>query len=75
MKGYRLNKDIEYVKKIMQGIERKNGHCPCRLKEDDTTLCPCDEFIKKVYVNVNYLYLLMIKESLKPLFYTYTFYP
>ena len=21
MKGYRLNKDIEYVKKIMQGIE------------------------------------------------------
>ena len=47
MKGYRLNKDIEYVKKIMQGIERKNGHCPCRLKEDDTTLCPCDEFIKE----------------------------
>lgn len=59
MKGYRLNKDIEYVKKIMQGIERKNGHCPCRLKEDDTTLCPCDEFIKegickcKLFVPIN----------------------
>ena len=57
MKGYRLNKDIEYVKKIMQGIERKNGHCPCRLKEDDTTLCPCDEFIKegicKLFIPIN----------------------
>ena len=59
MKGYRLNKDIEYVKKIMQGIERKHGHCPCRLKEDDTTLCPCDEFIKegickcKLFIPIN----------------------
>ena len=59
MKGYRLNKYIEYVKKIMQGIERKNGHCPCRLKEDDTTLCPCDEFIKegickcKLFIPIN----------------------
>lgn len=59
MKGYRLNKDIEYVKKIMQGIERKNGHCPCRLKEDDTTLCPYDEFIKegickcKLFIPIN----------------------
>lgn len=47
MKGYRLNKDFEYVSKIMQGIEKKDGHCPCRIKVDDTTLCPCDEFIEK----------------------------
>ena len=46
MKGYRLNSDKEYVEKIINGILRKNGHCPCRVKEDDTTLCPCDEFIK-----------------------------
>lgn len=46
MKGYKLNEDIDYVLKIMQGIEKKNGHCPCRVKVDDTTLCPCDEFIK-----------------------------
>ena len=46
MKGYRLNKDINYASKILEGIERKNGHCPCRIKEDDTTLCPCDEFIQ-----------------------------
>ncbi len=44
MKGYRLNPDKEYVSKR---IEKKDGHCPCRVKVDDTTLCPCDEFIKE----------------------------
>lgn len=47
MKGFRLNKDKEYVQKIMEGIERKDGHCPCRINVDDTTLCPCDEFVTK----------------------------
>ena len=47
MKGYILNPDKEYVNKIMEGIYRKNGHCPCRLNVDDTTLCPCDEFVEK----------------------------
>ena len=45
MKGYRLNPDKEYVEKIMEGIRRKDGHCPCRVKVDETTLCPCDEFV------------------------------
>lgn len=45
MKGYRLNPDKEYVNKIIEGTHRKNGHCPCQIKEDDTTLCPCDKFI------------------------------
>ena len=47
MKGYRLNPDTEYVNKILEGIRKKDGHCPCRVNVDDTTLCPCDEFIKK----------------------------
>lgn len=47
MKDYRLNPDREYVNKIIEGIYRKDGHCPCRLKKDDTNLCPCDEFVKK----------------------------
>lgn len=47
MKGYRLNPDKEYVNKIIEGIHRKNGHCPCRVISDDTTLCPCDEFVKE----------------------------
>ncbi len=46
MKKFRLNPDIEYVEKIIKGIERKNGHCPCRVKADETTLCPCDEFVE-----------------------------
>ncbi len=47
MKGYMLNPDKKYVKTIVEGINRKEGHCPCRFNSDDTTLCPCDEFINK----------------------------
>lgn len=46
MKGYILNTDKEYVNKILNGIYKKNGHCPCRVVMDDTTLCPCDDFVK-----------------------------
>ena len=45
MKGYSLNKDKEYVSKIIDGIYRRGGHCPCRRSADETTLCPCDEFV------------------------------
>ena len=45
MKGYRINEDKEYAKKIIEGIYKKDGHCPCRVKADETTLCPCDEFV------------------------------
>lgn len=45
MKGFRLNTDIEHVNKIMQGIIKKDGHCPCRLGKDETTLCPCNDFV------------------------------
>lgn len=47
MKGYRLNPDREYVDKIITGTLKKDGHCPCRVNIDETTLCPCDEFIKE----------------------------
>lgn len=53
MKGYILNPDKEYAEKIMQGIYRKNGHCPCRLEVNETTLCPCDEFIEKKICKCN----------------------
>lgn len=45
MKNYKLNPDKEYVLKIIEGIYKKQGHCPCRVKSDETTLCPCDEFV------------------------------
>lgn len=46
MKNYRINPDKEYVSAIIEGLEKKNGHCPCRVNVDETTLCPCDEFIR-----------------------------
>lgn len=46
MKNFRINPDKQLVTIIIEGLQRKNGHCPCRLNIDDTTLCPCDEFIK-----------------------------
>lgn len=46
MKNYRINPNKKLVNTIMEGLQRKNGHCPCRLNVDETTLCPCDEFIK-----------------------------
>jgi len=59
MKGYRLNPDKEYVEKIMEGIRRKDGHCPCRVKVDETTLCPCDEFVGEGVCKCN----LFVKED------------
>ena len=45
MKNYRINPDKKYVSVIMEGLQKKDGHCPCRVNVDDSTLCPCDEFI------------------------------
>ena len=61
MKGYKLNPDKEYVAKIIEGIYRKNGHCPCRVNEDETTLCPCDEFISTEFCGCK----LYVKEEKK----------
>lgn len=47
MKGFRINPDKKYVNVIMEGLQKKDGHCPCRVNVDDTTLCPCDEFINE----------------------------
>ena len=59
MKGFRINPDKKYVNIIMEGLQKKNGHCPCRLDVNDTTLCPCDEFINigvckcKLYIPID----------------------
>ena len=59
MKGFRINPDKKYVNIILEGLQKKNGHCPCRLDNNDTTLCPCDEFINagickcKLYIPVD----------------------
>ena len=40
MKGYYLNPDENVVNRVIEGLRKKDGHCPCRIKVDDTTLCP-----------------------------------
>lgn len=45
MKGYRINPNRDFVNRIIEGLMRKDGHCPCTKIVDDTTLCPCDDFI------------------------------
>ena len=47
MKGYKLNTDIEHVEKIIRNIEKKDGYCPCRIGQDESSLCPCDEFVSE----------------------------
>ena len=47
MKGNIINPDKEYTQKIIEGIYKKDGHCPCRVYADETTLCPCDQFISE----------------------------
>ena len=46
MKGFRINKNKEHVKVIMEGLLRKNGHCPCKVQQISENLCPCDEFVE-----------------------------
>ena len=46
MEGYTLNPNKEYVDIIINGILKRDGHCPCRKTQDNTTLCPCNEFIE-----------------------------
>lgn len=59
MKSFRINPDKKYVNIIIEGLQKKDGHCPCRVNVDDTTLCPCDEFINdkickcKLYVPID----------------------
>ena len=43
-----FNKDEKIVKLIQEGLKRKNGHCPCRLEENEDTLCMCKEFREQI---------------------------
>lgn len=60
MKGFIFNPDREYVNKILDGVYKKDGHCPCRLEVSDETLCPCDQFIKEGICKCN-LYVMIDK--------------
>lgn len=62
MKNYVLNPDKKYVDIIINGILKKDGHCPCRVLVDDTTICPCDDFVQNGNCKCN----LFIKKNETP---------
>lgn len=45
MNGWKLNPDEEIVQKITNAINKRDGHCPCILITNETTFCPCNDFI------------------------------
>ena len=42
-KGMKFTDDIKLKEAILQGLEKCNGHCPCNLIKDESTICPCVE--------------------------------
>jgi ferredoxin-thioredoxin reductase catalytic subunit len=46
MEGYKLNPNTEHVNKIINGIQKNDGNCPCRIQKIPSNLCPCNEFIE-----------------------------
>ncbi|MDO4942133.1 MAG: ferredoxin thioredoxin reductase catalytic beta chain [Lachnospiraceae bacterium] len=44
----RLNEDQEIVKKIQEGLKRKDGYCPCKLPMIPENKCMCQEFREQI---------------------------
>lgn len=40
----RRNPDEALAERVIQGVLRKGGFCPCRLEKRPEFFCPCDEF-------------------------------
>ncbi len=40
----RYNEDEKYVKMIKEGIEKKDGYCPCKSGKLEENKCMCEEF-------------------------------
>ena len=47
MKIY-FNPDEKLVAAIRRGLLKKEGHCPCRLQENEDTMCMCREFREQI---------------------------
>lgn len=39
--NYIINPDDKVVQLLVEGIRKKNGHCPCEILQTPDTLCPC----------------------------------
>ncbi len=40
----RYNEDINVVKIVKEGLEKKGGYCPCKLGKLEENKCMCEEF-------------------------------
>lgn len=36
----------KHADKVIEGVNRRMGHCPCELITTADNLCPCDKFTK-----------------------------
>ena len=43
-----LNPDKEVVKIVQEGLEKKDGYCPCRLEKTEEFKCMCKEFREQI---------------------------
>lgn len=43
-----FNENKEIVDRIRMGLEKKKGHCPCRLDMTEDTMCMCKEFREQI---------------------------
>ncbi len=44
----RLNENEELVKRVQEGLKRKNGYCPCRKEIKEEYKCMCKEFREQI---------------------------
>jgi len=44
----KLNPDKEVVKRIKEGLKKKDGYCPCRLAKKEEYKCICKEFREQI---------------------------
>ncbi|MCQ2407644.1 MAG: ferredoxin thioredoxin reductase catalytic beta chain [Oscillospiraceae bacterium] len=44
----RFNEDEEVVARIREGLQKKEGFCPCRLQRTEENRCMCEEFRNQI---------------------------
>ena len=44
----RFNDNEKVVNAIREGLKKKDGHCPCRLEQNEDTMCMCKEFRNQI---------------------------
>lgn len=42
-----ISDNKELVEKIREQLKQRGNHCPCKLIQNEDTLCPCKEFLEQ----------------------------